>query len=675
MTKRFWRLLRGSNGVFLLLSAAMLTVATTPYWAFAQGAAATARQPVKAMTPASVTRPIVGSELKLHDALRKATPVTVEDLTSIEAHVEKLVPRLKAATVGVVVSPAQGSGVIVSKDGYVLTAAHVSGVAGKKVTIILKGGKRVEGITLGLNRSIDAGLMKITTKGEYPFIPIGKFADIKTGDWCIATGHPGGYRPGRDPVVRLGRVIYSNKNVIQTDAVLVGGDSGGPLFDMHGRVIGINSRIGRSTTLNYHVPISAFSDDWGRLARSESWGNRPGRRSTPQLSRAILGVFGEDHPKGCKITGASEGNPAAKAGLKSGDIIISFDGKPVKGLNGLVQLVTKKKPGDKAQRLGSDRYKNGRGVRTAFTKIVAETNLSTIAVYANGKRVAFGTVVGADGEVLTKASELKGNISCKLRDGRTVDAKLVGVSKNDDLALLHLQATGLSPIHLEKRADPKVGRWLATPGLNAVPVAVGVLSVPRRRIPGPRPLLGVQIDRNSANGAIITAVTPDSGAAKAGLKAGDVITWIAGVIVKNHASLSSAIRKHQPGDTLQLRIRRKQAEIKVRATLGAFLSNPNSRGAIQNRMGGSLSNRRTGFPIALQHDTYLRPEECGGPIVDLKGNVVGINIARAGRTESYAIPIDRVIALLPELKSGKLAPPKLAVTQPPAPPLPGKTKK
>lgn len=325
-----------------------------------------------------------------------------------------------------------------------------------------------------------------------------------------------------------------------------------------------------------------------------------------------------------------------------------------------------------AQRLGSDRYKNGRGIRAAFKKVVAESNLSTIAVYSNNKQVALGTVVGADGEVLTKASELKGKVTCKLRDGRMVDAKLIGLSKADDLALLHLQATGLSPIHLEKRLDPKVGRWLATPGLNELPVSVGVLSVGRRRIPGPRPLLGVRIKPDSVNGAIIDAITPNSGAAKAGLKKGDIITWIAGSVVKNHASLSGAILKHQPGDVLDIRVRRNDSEIKVRATLGSLASNPNSRGAIQNRMGGSLSDRKTGFPVALQHDTFLRPQDCGGPVVDSKGNVVGINIARAGRTESYAIPVDRVIALLPELKSGKLAPPEVAVKQPPAPALPGK---
>jgi len=86
-----------------------------------------------------------------------------------------------------------------------------------------------------------------------------------------------------------------------------------------------------------------------------------------------------------------------------------------------------------------------------------------------------------------------------------------------------------------------------------------------------------------------------------------------------------------------------------------------SRADFQNNMGSKLSDKRTGFPNILQHDSVLKPSDCGGPLVELDGKAVGINIARAGRVESYAIPSDTVLALLPDLKSGKLAP------KPPAP--------
>src|SRR5437870_13748813 len=91
-----------------------------------------------------------------------------------------------------------------------------------------------------------------------------------------------------------------------------------------------------------------------------------------------------------------------------------------------------------------------------------------------------------------------------------------------------------------------------------------------------------------------------------------------------------------------------------------------SRGDFQNNMGSKLSEKRTGFPNILQHDTVLNPTDCGGPRVDLDGKAVGINIARAGRVESYAIPSDTILALLPDLKTGKLAP-KPAVADPTKP--------
>ncbi|MCH8829766.1 MAG: PDZ domain-containing protein, partial [Planctomycetes bacterium] len=308
------------------------------------------------------------------------------------------------------------------------------------------------------------------------------------------------------------------------------------------------------------------------------------------------------------------------------------------------------------QSLKGSQFKNGSSVRNAFRKVVAKANRSTVAIYSRGKQIALGTIVGSNGLILTKASELKGRIKCKLHNGRTYNAVIVGIQDEYDLALLRIKARSLQAIQWRKKSDPLIGSWLITPGLDAAPVSVGVLSVGRRRIPKPRPLLGVRIDdKYKAAGARILTVTNNSGAAKAGLKKGDIITWLAGVTIKDFAALSSTIRKHRVGETVELRVKRNDAELKFKATFGALGSNPSSRGYIQNHMGGSLSRRKAGFPVVLQHDGYLRPQDCGGPVVDLQGRAVGINIARAGRTESYTIPADRILALLPNLKSGKLA--------------------
>src|SRR5207253_2964782 len=104
-----------------------------------------------------------------------------------------------------------------------------------------------------------------------------------------------------------------------------------------------------------------------------------------------------------------------------------------------------------------------------------------------------------------------------------------------------------------------------------------------------------------------------------------------------------------------VRIKRGKEDKDLKATLGKRPPDM-SRADFQTNMGSKLSDNRTGFPNILQHDTVLNPRDCGGRLVDLDGKAVGINIARAGRVESYAIPSDTVLALLPDLKSGKLAP-------------------
>lgn len=305
-------------------------------------------KPKVAPKPGEPVRPATGALKKIPAVFAKKAPESVKELTAIQQHVSQLLPKLTKATVGLRIGMAQGSGVIISKDGYVLTAGHVSGKPGRPVVLILPDGKQIKGITLGAVYRTDAGMVKITTPGEWPYCPMGDMTSAKSGDWCIAMGHPGGYKAGRRPVVRLGRVISSRSTVVQTDAALVGGDSGGPLFDMHGRVIGINSRIGPMMTMNFHVPISVFSEHWGTMAQSKVLGSRPMGQQQP-TNKAVIGLQGEDHAKGCRVTVITPGLPADKAGLKSNDVITSLDEKKVTNFMGLVRLLSKKKVGDTVQ--------------------------------------------------------------------------------------------------------------------------------------------------------------------------------------------------------------------------------------------------------------------------------------------------------------------------------------
>jgi len=266
-------------------------------------------------------------------------PGSVADLKAMQTHVQTLTEKLKKCTVGVTVGNAQGSGVIISKDGYVLTAAHVAGGPNRTdhVTLTLADGREVKGKTLGLYRTLDAGLMKITDQGEYPFAEMGASTNLRDGQWCLALGHPGGYQEDRGIVLRVGRVLYNDDKAITTDCTLVGGDSGGPLFDMAGRVIGINSRIATDLTANMHVPVSTFKDVWERLEKGEAWGRLPGQEPW-------LGVKGVDTEKFAQIESVTPGSPADDAGIKSGDIIISYDGQNIANFAALKAKVNEWQP-------------------------------------------------------------------------------------------------------------------------------------------------------------------------------------------------------------------------------------------------------------------------------------------------------------------------------------------
>jgi serine protease Do len=287
-------------------------------------------------------------ELKVPAVFAKEAPAGVEDLKAIQAHIRKVLQRVAPAVVGVRIGPGSGSGVVVSAEGHVLTAGHVSGKPDQEALIIFPDGRKAKGKTLGANRGIDSGMIQITEKGKWPYVEMGDYAKVKAGNWCLALGHPRGVIPGRTPPVRLGRVLTVNKSWVRSDCTLVGGDSGGPLFDMSGKVIGIHSRIEGPITGNVHVPVDTYKDTWDRLVQGETWGSLfglgGGRRPAP--GAAYLGVQLEEGDDACTIVEVREDSPAEKAGLKVGDVLVSLDGKKITQLDEVSGMLGKKKVGD-----------------------------------------------------------------------------------------------------------------------------------------------------------------------------------------------------------------------------------------------------------------------------------------------------------------------------------------
>jgi serine protease Do len=293
--------------------------------------------------PALADAPAKSIHERLAPVVTKSVPETVDDLRTIQEQVKAVLKRVLPCTVCVRIGPGQGSGVLISADGYVLTAGHVAGQPDRKATIILPDGRQLKGKTLGMNRQIDSGLVKITEDGKWPFLEMGKSTQIKAGQWCIAIGHPGGYRPGRTPVVRVGRVLEQTDDYVRTDCTLVGGDSGGPLVDLQGKVIGIHSRIGNSLTWNVHVPVDTYRDSWERLAKGESWGGRLGSKGDAE---PFLGVQGDTDASECRLIRILPGSPAEKAGLKENDVVTRFGTKVINNYDELVAQIARRRPGD-----------------------------------------------------------------------------------------------------------------------------------------------------------------------------------------------------------------------------------------------------------------------------------------------------------------------------------------
>jgi serine protease Do len=240
-----------------------------------------------------------------------------------------------------------GSGVITTADGLILTAAHVVQGA-EELLVVFPDGEQVPGKVLGANYSKDIAMVQITRKGPWPFAAMGASKPLAAGDWLIALGHSAGFDAARTPPVRFGRVVSKGPgNFLTTDCTLIGGDSGGPLFDLDGKIVGINSSIGVSLTNNNHAGIDGFKEDWERIRAGEAWGRLSMNPfANPEMPVLGIGMGMRRASKGVPVESVVPESPAAAAGVRPGDVIESLDGSSIGDANKLLQVLAKKQPGD-----------------------------------------------------------------------------------------------------------------------------------------------------------------------------------------------------------------------------------------------------------------------------------------------------------------------------------------
>ena len=294
------------------------------------------------------------------------------------------------------------------------------------------------------------------------------------------------------------------------------------------------------------------------------------------------------------------------------------------------------------------------GLLASLRPAVKNASKSSVLVYSNNRPVAMGTIFRDDGYILTKASELDDTktIRCKLFNSIEMRARLIEINKEHDLAILKIEAAGLIPARWANQSA-SIGNFLLTPDPFGNVLALGTFSVPTRSTAvGQQAFLGVQPE-TTPDGVRVSAIQPGTASALAGLQNGDVITKLNQIVVMDSSTLVKAIRDRAPGDRIEITFSRNGQTQSTTATLAAreYSGAQAARFKMMNRLGAVPSQRYDNFPSVFQHDAPLFPEDCGGPITNLDGEIVGINIARLGRAASYAIPASTIQSVISKYES------------------------
>lgn len=289
----------------------------------------------------------------------------------------------------------------------------------------------------------------------------------------------------------------------------------------------------------------------------------------------------------------------------------------------------------------------------ALMPALTDAAKSTVRVWSGHRRLAYGTVIGDGTRILTKWSEVARTanpIRVEGANGEVLAATLAGVYEQEDLALLEIAGGSLTPVKWSNELPP-LGGFIAAPQPDGRPAAFGVVSVLERNLRDTdQSFLGIigKLDFDGP-GVEIQEVTKDTGAATAGLKPGHVILQVGDRRISGLMELKNALVGIAPGTSIPLVVRMGKQEKTVDVVLGnrpALPNFPGDRLHQMERMGGPISRVRDSFPRAIQTDMRPKPNQVGGPVVDLKGRVIGITVARADRTRSFMIPASAITDLL-----------------------------
>lgn len=478
---------------------------------------------------------------------------------------------------------AQFSGVVVTPEGHILTVAHTT-IPGKTYKVTFPNGKEAIALALGkINFPEtpvlpDVAMMKIISGGNWPFAQMARSSDLKLNEPCISIAYPESLNQPL-PAVRFGRItqVKNDKGFVQSSCIMEPGDSGGPLFDYLGRVIGLHSAVDISESINYEVPVDLYRKYWTALNKTEHYTQFP----------AVEDPVGEDSLAAGLMTVPQLEN--ISAALKTE----VYDGISLK--------ITSSIKGEQQTILGTLFSVNGKSVIVSKSSSVGEQPLITIR-------------------------------------GKLITAVVITRDRANDLVLLQLPSRLKKGIEIPVAAQPvdNLGEFLLSPQPDTIGIA-SVLGSKTFSLPRMSSLafLGAAIAPQDGPLAL-TFVLPGSPAAASGLEVGDVVVSINGVPVKKAEDYGRELSKYWPGDKIIFESQRSGNMYSKEIVLAARPQQAANHPAEMFK--GGKSGRRDGFESVFSHDAILRPEQCGGPVFDTHGHFYGINIARFSRTSSIVIP-------------------------------------
>ena len=315
---------------------------------------------------------------------------------------------------------------------------------------------------------------------------------------------------------------------------------------------------------------------------------------------------------------------------------------------GLVAVLTALAQPVFAQGLPAEQRINGKLVQEAFEPQREILQLSSAVIYTDEKsriKSVYGVVVSQTGHVLTKASEIEAHDHLSLRIGSELftEVEVIGLDPDWDLAMLKVSSDKeFLPVVLSEEEDVHQGHWVVSNGSASRSnrrVRVGIVSAVTHAI-NTGVILGVQFGSSDEEKLKIEKVSEGDGAAKAGLKKGDVLLSAGGVELEERADLVKFLKGKNPGEKVAVEVMRGNKKLTFDVELMAREDDEMPIDRNDQMSGGEkqLSKRRTGFPRVIHHDTPLTKVSVGGPLITLDGKCVGMNIARASRVATFAIP-------------------------------------